>query len=342
MKIALITTTINIPHVLKLYRACGPDVAFFVAGDQKTPHDGVEQLADEVGGYFRYLAPDQQTQWACSDLIGWNTKSRRNIAMLEALKWGADTVVVVDDDNIPMSTDYFDRFEMALGSTFSGPAVGEPASWFDYGQWQFPRDGGAPVVQRGFPQQILSRDPVNSVVDARVGVAQGVVIGDPDTSAVDRMSRRPVVHQISELLKAGVVVNPTAKTVFNSQNTAVVRELAPCFLLPTHLWDRYDDIFMSLITQRVMREKGFHLHVGPPLVWQARNPHNDLRDLKSEIWGMEHIVEFAKVLDDMDLGQAPVVNQVRLIFSRLKNCTWMPPGVSELGLAWCEDVEKVL
>ena len=40
MKIALCTTTIHIPHALKLMREIGPDVRFFVAGDEKTPHGG--------------------------------------------------------------------------------------------------------------------------------------------------------------------------------------------------------------------------------------------------------------------------------------------------------------
>ena len=35
-KIALITTTINVPEVLALYRQCDQEVRFFVAGDQKT------------------------------------------------------------------------------------------------------------------------------------------------------------------------------------------------------------------------------------------------------------------------------------------------------------------
>ena len=36
-------------------------------------------------------------------LTGWNTDRRRNFALLEALKWGADLIVSVDDDMIPMN-----------------------------------------------------------------------------------------------------------------------------------------------------------------------------------------------------------------------------------------------
>ena len=36
MKTALITTTINVPTVLELYRQHGPDVAFFAVLDRKS------------------------------------------------------------------------------------------------------------------------------------------------------------------------------------------------------------------------------------------------------------------------------------------------------------------
>ena len=49
MKIALITTTIYVPRVLSLYRELGPDVAFFIAGDRKTPHKEVKKHASQLG-----------------------------------------------------------------------------------------------------------------------------------------------------------------------------------------------------------------------------------------------------------------------------------------------------
>lgn len=48
MKTALGTTTINVPHVLKLHRACDPDVKIFVAIDEKTRVESCE-LIREIG-----------------------------------------------------------------------------------------------------------------------------------------------------------------------------------------------------------------------------------------------------------------------------------------------------
>lgn len=343
MKCALITTTINIPHVLKLYRACGPDVRFFVAGDLKTPL-AAWALCDEIGDAESLSYPHQSERYpALSELIGWNTISRRNIALLEALKWGAEIIVTIDDDNIPMSTDYFDRFKMVLGAPFSGLSV--QGEWFDAGVLLTPA-----VRHRGFPDGKTNEGPITHVVDAKIGVAAGLCLGDPDIGACERTVNHPQVHSVTELGRSGVAVDPSTKTVFNSQNTAFLRELAPCFLMCPQ-FGRYDDIFASLIAQRVMRERDLHVHFGQPFVWQQRNPHDLVKDLKAELWGMEHAARFADWLDDAvfppqdaKYGKVPPtpINMVRAIYRSIQNLTWMPPGVSELGLAWCEDVEKVL
>ena len=48
MNTALVTTTINVPKVLSLYRRLDRDVRFFVAGDLKTPAETIE-FCHELG-----------------------------------------------------------------------------------------------------------------------------------------------------------------------------------------------------------------------------------------------------------------------------------------------------
>src|SRR6476620_6144831 len=99
---ALITTTINNPLVLRQYRASDPDVLFIIAGDRKSPHDDIRSLCKELGNAV-YLDPREQQAlgYACSEVIGWNSIQRRSIALLEALRAGAQVVLSVDDDNAP-------------------------------------------------------------------------------------------------------------------------------------------------------------------------------------------------------------------------------------------------
>lgn len=346
MRMALITTTINVPTVLKLYRAFGPDVAFFVAGDERTPPE-TAKLVYDIGSrtVAQYISPVHQRElgYECSALIGWNCIQRRNIALLEALKWGAEIIVSIDDDNVPMDVAYFANFYSVLENPFSGLSAG--SGWFDVGQLMFPRDGIDPVSQRGIPQSVLSIPKIESLVNVRVGVAQGIALGDPDISAVDRISRKyPEVHQVSAILRAGIVTDPDITlTVFNSQNTAFLRELAPAMFMYPGL-GRYDDIYASLICQHIMCERALHVHFGHPFVWQERNHHNLINDLKAEMFGMEHVRDFAAFLSALTLQPDPVVHQVRMILSELSLAprAFFPADSIKAGFAWCNDVEKVL
>jgi len=357
MRVALILTTINIPRVLALYRRFDPSARFFVACDEKTPKAAYDFCAS-IPDCEAY-SPEQQKAfgWECSPLIGWNTIARRNIALLEALKWGAELIVSIDDDNIPMDRNYFldarvsfdyaynsGKWDWVLRKWFGLKVSG--IGWFDPGQLQFPL-AGASVCQRGFPQQLSPFLSFEPVVDARIGVAQGAVLGDPDTSAVDRISRHPAVHQVSEILRAGVVSDPrTTWAPLNAQNIAFLRELAPCFLMVPQ-FGRYDDIFAGLVAQRVMRERNLFVHYGRPFVWQQRNSHDLIKDLKAESWGMEHVVEFA----DWLARKTFVPNLSPLEMTQLLWKTEKPsyskmwrylPGVVELGEAWCRDCERAM
>ena len=343
MKTALVTTTINIPTVLALYRKLGPDVRFFVALDKKTPPAVNEYLNDMPN--CEWLS--YPCEYACSELIGWLTIRRRNIAVLEALKWGADVIVTIDDDNIPMDNLYFSDFLQCFCrpylwedmAPFNGLSITTANGWFDPGRLMVP-----PTKHRGFPHEKLGPEfVVGSVVDRRVGVVAGLCLGDPDIDAVTRLELHPIIHSASELAHAGVITDPKNTTVvFNTQNTAYLRELAPAMFCPPGL-GRHDDIYASLITQRIMREKGLCVHLGQPFVWQQRNPHNLINDLKDEVFGMEHIVEFSDwITPDFLSDKNTVVEQVRFIYKHLLNCKWWPSVATEAALAWCDDCEKVM
>ncbi len=347
MKTALVTTTINIPSVLALYRRFDPgaSVRFFCAIDRKTPRAAISFL-DNLGN----VEVIHYTSHKCDPIIGDNSIQRRNLALLEALRWGADIIVSVDDDNIPIDPNYFNQFQALLSATptrFNGLKTDfKPGSWFDVGTLLQP-----PATHRGFPACDSKLgddipDRFTHVIDARIGVAAGMVLGDPDTSAVERIARHPNVHGVSEVLKAGMVVAPSTWTVYNSQNTAFIRELAPAMMM----WPgvgRHDDIFASLLCQRIMRDRGLHVHFGRPFVYQQRNSHNLVNDLKQELFGMENIARFAEWLDQRVFVEGDsVLGNVQDIYFQMGDgpdrLDWMPPIVSECGLAWCEDIEKVM
>jgi hypothetical protein len=337
VKIALCTTTIHIPHALKLLRKCSADVRFFVACDRKTPKEAYN-LVLSLGENATVCLPESGHAWKCSEAIGWNTIARRNIAFLEALKWGADVIVSWDNDNIPVAPDYFNRFAWAIQHSFYGVKVtGGDHCWFDPGSLLIP-----PTRHRGFPHNLRISKQAYPCTDAKVGVAAGLVIGDPDVDAVTRMEHRPDIGSVHILGSTGVVVDSNTWTVFNSQNTAVIRELMPAWFMMPGV-GRMDDIYASLVIQRVARERGYHVHFGPPLTYQQRNEHNLVTDLRAEIDGMENVSKIAAALDVFRLSpSASVIQHTRALYIYLASIPLIPDAGFAAAMAWLEDCERVM
>lgn len=334
MKIACITTTINVPRVLELYLQYGPDVQFFVAIDDKTPREAW-QFCDRHG--FNVV---DHTVYACDKIIGRNQIQRRNLAMLEALKWGAEIIVSIDDDNIPLDTDYFDSFERSLATTHSGLEA-TASNIFDVGQLLFDQHG-RPAPHRGIPHDNTNNVTWNYAVEPQVGVLAGICLGDPDVSATTRIANSSTVHRVSELLHAGFTVHPETWTVFNSQNTAIKREFAPAWFMWSAV-GRYDDIFASLIVQRVMKERGHSVKFGRPFVWQTRNAHNLTRDLEGEIWGMNNFSDICLKLESMKLPNTSVIDDCRHILRSLTRGSFtILQQTIDAGFAFLEDAEGVM
>jgi hypothetical protein len=264
---------------------------------------------------------------------------RRNIALLEAMKWGADLIVSIDDDNIPLAENYFADFRAVLSSPYHGIMATSPTRWFNVGEFFAPK-----IYHRGFPYQyrgLESQVRLTPVSGARVGVAAGLWFGDPDIDAMERITNNPMVHQISEVLRTGLVVDRLCFTPFNSQNTAFVAELAPLLMVWTGV-GRYDDIWASYVAQRLMRETDYHVHFGRPCVWQERNPQNLWKNLKDELYGMEYTARFCEDLLKANLGDGSVVMKLRQLYEHLSRLSYLPCIVHDVGKAWLNDVEKVL
>lgn len=335
----LISTTINVPRVLALYRAFGPEVEIIVAGDLKTPHEESRTLLNPLN--VRYLDPKDQEKlgYASSEVIGWNSVQRRNIALLEALRAKPDIIVTVDDDNIPIASDYFEHFTRILSAPFNGLCVSTATNWFDIGELLHPI-----APHRGFPVQRRRKDQdatFAAKIGAKVGIAAGLWLGDPDTDAMTRIVERPNITQVSEALRAGLLIAPGCFTPFNSQNTAYSAEIAPLMAMWISV-GRYDDIWASYFAERVMMETGHHVHFGPPFVWQQRNTHDLLRDLEQEALGDRYTEAFVQDLLAADLGKGSVPEMMRRAFEAVMNKDYVPPQMRQLVPAWCGDIERVL
>lgn len=333
-------TTIYVPKVLELYREFDPYIKFIVVGDRKTPHKETRAFIENLDNAV-YIDDKEQEKlgYECSEIIGWNKIMRRNIALLEAIKDGADIIITIDDDNIPLHHNYFNEFKSILTSSFSGLMANTEYNWFNIGEFMKPS-----IYHRGFPYDFRHMDlkikmsPVNK---KKVGVAAGLWLGDPDIDAMERITNQPIVNQISEVLSSGIIVDNSCFTPFNSQNTAYLADLAPLMMVLVGV-GRFDDIWASYIAERIMLDTDYHVHYGRPFVWQERNPHNQWKNLKDEIFGMEFTIRFCKDLLSINLTEGSVLDKLRDLYENLKNLDYLPQVVYKLGTAWCKDLERVM
>lgn len=336
MKIALITTTINIPTVLSLYRKLGSEPEFFIAGDHKTPVAAYEFCKTIPNCHFYSPQEQMDLGYRHSELIGWNTDSRRNIALLEAVKWGAEIIVSVDDDMLA-SEFFFGEIADNFDVPHSGLCAGVAGQWFDAGKFTIP-----PAAQRGLPVHYGFADAFEAVVDAPIGVHQAIILGVPDTDSLTAITCEPRVYSVTDVLRNGFVVRPDALTVFNSQLTAFRRELAPGFAQFYKWQGRNTDIFASLIMRRVMKERGLYTYFGPPMGYHARKARPLFNDLKSEMYGLEHIVELSDQINSIVFPQESVPEMVARMYYVLSKLSWFPKENCQAALSWCDDVAGVL
>ena len=187
----------------------------------------------------------------------------------------------------------------------------------------------------------MTNKTISTITDAKIGLAQGIILGDPDTSAIDRISRSyPQVHVVSALLhNAGLLLGKNGYAAVNSQNTAFLRQFAPTMFCPPGI-GRGDDIVAGLLTQRAMRDAGYQVHFGRPFCFQERNVHDLVKDLREEMWLTENI---NKIVNWLQVVSGTIYDEGSLGLARqfYGFCDVLPLQTREAGLAWCEDIVAV-
>lgn len=277
MKQVIVTTTIN-PPTEAIERFLRLDEwELVVIGDLKTPKDYRLDRGTYVG-------PQEQEAYdkELSDAIGWNCIQRRSFGLLWAHDMQADIVAVVDDDNIP-----YDGWgeDLLIGKD-------NEVDFYETDMPAFDPVGATNhrhLWHRGFPLELLSKRDYSKVSRrvVRPDIQADFWNGDPDIDAICRMEHAPECEFDPE--KFPLASNKMSP--FNSQNTFLSgRVLEDYFLFP-HV-GRMDDIWASYYLQA----KGYKVIYSGPSVYQDRNQHNLIRDMKQEYLGYEHNLDLIKDL----------------------------------------------
>jgi len=339
----LITTTINVPHVLTQWaESMTENDVIIVAGDKKSPHDEINDLLIDIASKYgvgtKYLDPSRQEHWNVSDIIGWNCIQRRNIALLEAMTLKPRYILTIDDDNAPMQKDQVERLKMVFKSD-SHDYAKTNTRWYNPGRSTLTADY-RPVVHRGYP---LSQRHIKPFITATskcpIGVAAMLWMGEPDIDAIERIVSAPIITRIYH---DDVVLAPGTWAPFNTQATMFRAELAPAMFMWPHV-GRYDDIWASYLTRAVMDELGWGAYYGHPSVFQDRNEHDLVKDLKAEIFGMEHNETIIKVLRDEDLeglDGTKIIEMTMTLLNAAEKTGVLPHNTSRSFHAWISDVRR--
>lgn len=277
MKKVIVTTTINPPtEAIEAFEAM-KDWDLVVIGDKKTPAN--YPLKRGV-----YVTPDEQEKYdpQLSEAIGWNCIQRRNFGLLWAHDMRADIVAVVDDDNIPLK---------GWGQNL---LVGEEVE-VNYYETELPAfdpvgaTNHSHIWHRGFPLQLLSKRDYSkkSRKKVRVDVQADFWNGDPDIDAVCRMEHAPECNfDSSRFPLAGNKLAP-----FNSQNTFLRGAMLKDYFLYPHV-GRMDDIWAAFYVQAC----GYQVVFGQASVYQKRNVHDLVKDMKQEYPGYENNLQLVRDL----------------------------------------------
>lgn len=337
MKTAIVIPSINAaPPALVRLREIAPYALIIVVGDRKSPPAQREFCA---GIDARYLGVEEQESlpYTCKDHIAWNSIMRRNLGLLEAIRAGADLLISIDDDNAPDNDYWLLDFEVVFSRAYHCTTIESDTGWFNLGDY-----ASSPFYYRGFPYSKRGRAADYSAGEwvRGVGIANGLVYGDPDINATERIEKAPRVARYSYPASDGIAIDPrNTWSPINTQNTAYRWECMPlAFVLPGV--GRYDDIWASYIAQAAM-VGAYSVHFGPPTVTQERNTHNIYRDLQNELMGMEHSEAFCECLQQVETTPGDIVGNLDRIAAHLRR-TWALPFPHEFLAAWINDVRGVL
>jgi hypothetical protein len=308
-KYAIVVTTINdgrfLPAYLANLREHGhlADTRLYVVGDRKTPPAcrAAADAAARDGLDCPYLGVEEQTAFlrdlpAIDRIVPWNSDNRRNVGFLMALRDGAEVVISIDDDNLPVPGTDFVGGHAVTGRELEAPEVSAASGWYNLFD-VLEHTPALPVWPRGYPYRLRAPQQVETrLARRRVHVNAGLWLGDPDVDAITRIAIHPDVKRMAQ--ERGLLAAGTFSPI-NTQNTAVHRDAMVAYYYvrmhePMHgaRLNRFGDIWSGYFVQKCAKALGHAVAFGAPPVEQVRNDHDLFVDLREEYWGIvlsEHL-----------------------------------------------------
>lgn len=269
MKKTIVITSIYPPSDAVISFSKIKDYNVIVVGDKKTPKNWV------CNGVNYYSVEMQQgLGFKLEKILPYNHYCRKMVGYLKAIQDGADIIVDTDDDNIPNEDWVFPEFFGEFNT------ISENCGFVNIYQ-AFTKKK---IWPRGLPLDLITKIfDFNSIAkkqSVNIGIWQGLADEDPDVDAIYRLTdNTPCYFDKNE----PIVLGNGTLCPFNTQNTAIRKELFSLLYLPITVTFRFTDILRGFIAQPIMWKYGFRLGFIEANVVQKRNIHDFMKDFESEI-----------------------------------------------------------
>ena len=284
--IYIATTTINKPtKALKLF-ASQKNFKLVVALDKKSKNFKLKNS-------IVLSTKEQEKKWPkLSKLVGWNCIQRRNFAILECLERGAETIALIDDDNIPYNNWFkkicFNKKDYKANFVETNSNVFDAIGYTNHKQ----------LWHRGFPLELVKNRKYKKkkLVKIKPDIQASFWNGDPDIDAICRLLFRPEC----KFEKKYFPFFSKKISIFNSQNTLIKRKVFKDYFLFPHV-GRMDDIWASIY----VTSKKHKVVYEEPTVYQDRNVHNLIKDFKAEYIGYTNTLN---LVNDLKKDPEKIIN----------------------------------
>jgi len=279
-------------------------VGFIIIGDRRTPEKANQRVADTLenhGFSAQYWSVNKQEEWLTefpklAEIIPWNSDCRRNLGYLIAYQQGAEIIITIDDDNFVTNEDYFTKHSI-VGTTQTLLTISSTNKWFNPCSL-LQTNPLRNIYPRGFPyNRRQNNDLLWGYSTGKVALNMGLWLGHPDVDAITNLNESVGITRFNS---EQVMLAQGTFAPINTQNTAFHRSVLPAYYyipMGARIYgmtlDRFGDIWAGLFVKKIIDQVNDRVAIGEPLTYHKRNPHDLMKDLRFEIWGIlitEHLV----------------------------------------------------
>lgn len=302
------------------------DFNLIVAGDKKSPENW-----SNPNTTFLSVNDQERMNSKLVKILPYNHYCRKMMGYLYAIQNGATLIIDTDDDNMPKENWAFPNFKGFFDSIPGNLGFINIYSYYtDHKIWP-----------RGLPLHLINKTQRMDNIENgnfKIGVWQGLADGDPDVDAIYRLTS-DIACNFQE--RSPLVLQPGTFSPFNTQNTAIIKELFPILYLPTYVNFRFTDILRGIIAQPIMWAAGYTLGFTNATVIQNRNPHDYFKDFISEIPMYLHIEKVTEIVVKSTKSNCSIIDNLYNSYIELEKENIITVDELKTLDAWLFDISNI-